>query len=81
MMQTCLFSQGPTIELSGDYVFLLYRIDGVIVSVLVSSVVNRGFEPRPSQTKDNSKKKLYFVASPARSIKEKDQRWIGSESG
>jgi len=28
------------------------RIDGVIVSVLTSSAVNRGFEPLSSQTND-----------------------------
>ena len=28
------------------------RIDGVLVSVLASSVVDRGFEPQSGQTKD-----------------------------
>ena len=39
----------------------LNRIDGVMVSVLASSAVDRGFEPRLAQTKT---KKLVFVASP-----------------
>jgi len=30
-----------------------YRIGGVIVSVLASSAVDRGFEPGSGQTKDN----------------------------
>jgi len=40
--------------------------------------VDRGFEPRSGQTK-----KLVFVASPllASSIKNKEQRLVGSESG
>ena len=32
--------------------FYFYRISGVKVSVLASSVVDRGFEPRSGQTKD-----------------------------
>ena len=31
---------------------LIYRISGVMVSVLDSSAVDRGFEPRSGQTKD-----------------------------
>jgi hypothetical protein len=37
------------------------RISGVMVRVLASSAVDRGFEPRSGQTKDY---KLVFVASP-----------------
>ena len=37
------------------------RIGGVIVSVLASSAVDRGFEPRSGQTKTIQ---LVFVASP-----------------
>jgi hypothetical protein len=43
-----------------------------MVSVLTSSAVDRGFKPKPGQTKD------YKIA---RSITEKEQRLIGSESG
>ena len=42
------------------------RIGGVMVSVLASSVVDRGVEPRSGET---------------RSIKEKEERLVGSESG
>jgi hypothetical protein len=40
-----------------EYIFYIYtknidRIGGVMVSVLVSSAVDRGFEPRSGQTKD-----------------------------
>ena len=38
------------------------RIGGVMVSVLTSSAVDRGFEPRSGQTKDYIK--LVFIASP-----------------
>ena len=40
---------------------VLNLIDVVMVSVLASSAVDRGFEPRSGQTKN---KKLVFVASP-----------------
>jgi hypothetical protein len=43
-----------------------------MVSVFASSAVDRGFEPRSGQPKD------YKIAF---SIKEKEQRLIGSESG
>jgi len=47
-----------------QYVYFKYnRIDDVMVSVLVSRVVDRGFEPRSGQTKDY-KIELVFVASP-----------------
>ena len=32
--------------------FITYRTGGVMVSMLVSSAVDRGFEPRSGQTKD-----------------------------
>ena len=40
-----------------EYIFYIYaknidRIGGVMVSVLVSSAVDRGFEPRSGQIKD-----------------------------
>ena len=40
----------------------IYRIGGVMVSLLVSSAVDRGFEPPSGQTKDTIK--LVFVVSP-----------------
>ena len=41
--------------------FLLNRIGDIMISVLASSAVDCGFEPRSGQTKDY---KLVFVASP-----------------
>ena len=35
------------------------RIGGVMDSVIVSSVVDRGFESRSGKTKDYKKKKIY----------------------
>jgi hypothetical protein len=60
-----------------SYVGLWYQIPlnhvgCVMVIVLASSVVDRGFEPRSDQTKD------YKIA---RSIKEKEKRLVGWESG
>ena len=52
------------------------RIGGVIVSVLALSAVDHGFEPRLGQTKTIN---LVFVVSSL-SIKEKEQRMVGSES-
>jgi hypothetical protein len=55
------------------------HIGGVMVSMLVLSVVYRGFEPWLGQTLTI---KFVFFASPlACSIKEKEQRLVGSESG
>jgi hypothetical protein len=47
-----------------------------MVSVLASSVVDRWFESRSSQTK-----KYLLLLCYARSIKEKEQILVGSESG
>jgi len=57
--------------------FLIYRIGGVIVSVLASSVVDREFELESGQTKDYK----IGICCYARSIKEKAQRLVGSKSG
>jgi hypothetical protein len=43
------------------YRYFQNRIGGVIVSVLASSAVDRGFEPRSDQTKDY---KIVIVVSP-----------------
>ena len=41
------------LELLTEYLFKMYNhIGGVLVSVLVSSAVDRGFEPRSGKTKD-----------------------------
>jgi hypothetical protein len=44
-----------------DFLVVTIRIGGVMVSVLTSSAVDRGFEPRSGQTNST---KLEFVASP-----------------
>ena len=54
------------------------RIGGVMVRVLPSGAVDRGFGPGPVKPKTI---KLVFVTSQlSSSIKEKDQRLVGSES-
>ena len=50
-----------------------------MVSVLTSSVVDRGFEPRSGQTKDYEIG-IMLLLRLARNIKEKEQRLVGSES-
>ena len=43
------------------YCLFVYCMGGIMISVLILSVVDRGFEPRSCQIKDY---KLVFVASP-----------------
>ena len=50
----------------------LLRNCGVMVSMLTSGAVDRGFELWSGQTK---KKKLVFIASPLRAIPEKSVSW------
>ena len=57
------------------FLILNNHIDGVMVSVLASSAIGRGCEPRSGQTID-----LVFIASPL-SIKDKKRRLFGLESG
>jgi hypothetical protein len=49
-----------------------------IGSLFVSSAVDRGFEPRSGQTKDNEIG--IFCISAKHQLKEKEQRMVGSES-
>jgi hypothetical protein len=56
------------------------HIGGVMVSVLASSVVDRGFEPRSGHIKDFDIGICCFSDKQV-AIKEKDQRLVGSESG
>ena len=51
------------------------RIGGVMVSVLVSSVVDRGFEPRSGQTKDYKIGIRCFSANHA-GLKRKSRDWL-----
>jgi hypothetical protein len=53
------------------------RIGGVMASVPVSSVVDRGFEPRSGQTKDYLIWYLLLLCI----IRKKEQKLDGSESG
>ena len=48
LLRTCYFN----CLFSLQFVSFLKRIGGVVVSVLASGVVDRGFEPRSGQTKD-----------------------------
>ena len=53
--------------------FIQSRISGVMISVLASSAVDRGFEPRSGQTKDYKIGICYFFANhPALRRKNKD---------
>ena len=60
------WSRHPTNTYTGIFISFLFSqqnpIGGVMVSVLASSVVDRGFEPRSGQTKDYEIN--VFVASP-----------------
>ena len=49
-----------------------------MVSVLISSAVDSGFDPRSGQTKDYE---IGICCISAHSIKEKEQRLVDSESG
>ena len=55
-------------------------IGDVMVSVLASSVIDRGFEPRSGQTKDYKIGICCLSTIKARIIKEKEQRLVGLES-
>ena len=52
-----------------------YRIGGVIVSVLASSAVDRGFEPRSDQTKDYKTGSCCFSANHA-ALRRKCKDWL-----
>jgi hypothetical protein len=57
--------------------FLLYtetRIDGVMVSVLTSNAVDRGFDSLSDQTKDYT---LAFIASPISTQHKREKTKIG----
>ena len=63
--QNCVLLRKVLVKKSSikkNLLFFQNRIGGVMVSVLASSAVDRGFEPRSGQTKDLMK--LVFVASP-----------------
>ena len=51
---------------------------GVIVRMLASSALDRGFEPRSGKTKDYN---IGIWCLSAKHAKEKEKRLVGSESG
>ena len=51
------------------------RIGGILVSVLASSVVDRGFEPRSGQIKDY-KIGIYCYSAKDAALKRKDKDWL-----
>ena len=53
----------------------LNRIGGVMVSVLASSEVDRGFEPRSGQTKDYDIAICYFSTTHA-ALRRKSKDWL-----
>ena len=55
--------------------YLTNRIDGVIVSVLASSMVDRGFESRSGQTKDYEIGICLFSAKHA-AFRRKSKDWL-----
>ena len=65
-------------------IFLFYQglkncIGDVMVSLLASSVVDRGFQPRSGQTKNNEIGSYCFSAKYA-TLRKKSKRLVGSES-
>ena len=52
-----------------------YRIGGVMVNVITSSAVDRGFEPRSGQTKDNKISICCFSAKHA-ALRKKSKDWL-----
>jgi len=64
------------------YIVILYetsnfrnRVGGVIISVVASSVVDRGFEPRSGETKDYKCGICYFTAKHA-ALRRKNKYWL-----
>jgi hypothetical protein len=55
--------------------FIIYHIAGVMVSVLVSSVIDRGFESRSGQTKDYNIGIYCFSAKHA-ALRRKSKDWL-----
>jgi hypothetical protein len=57
-----VFMTMSAISVYRQLLFVMTRSGDVMVRVLASGAVDRGFEPRSSQTKDYKKK--YFLATP-----------------
>ncbi len=54
-------------------------IDGVMVSVLASSAVDRGFEPRSGQTKDYKISICCFSVKHS-ALKRKSKNWLAQDN-
>ena len=67
------------------YSFILFKnvnhIDGLMVSILTSSVVDHGFEPQLGQSNTKICICCFSAKQAALIFKEKEQGLIGSESG
>jgi len=57
------------------FLFRRNRIGGVIISVLASSAVDRGFEPRSGQTKTNKIGNYFFSVKHA-ALRSKSKDWL-----
>jgi hypothetical protein len=78
---TCIFNHKRTYKTNFFTPFMkLNSMSDIMVSVLASSVVDRGFKPRSGQ---NQKLSNWYVLllRLAHNIKKKEQRLAGSESG
>ena len=53
-----------------------YRIGGIMVSVLASSAIDRGFQPWSGQTKDYTFGICYFSAKHA-ALRRRREDWLG----
>ena len=56
-------------------IVVLIRINGVMASVIASSVVDRGFKPRSVQTK-NYKISIFFFSAKHVSSRRKSKDWL-----
>ena len=56
------------------------RIGGVMVSVLASSAIDRGFEPLSGQTK-NYEIGIYCFSTKHAALRRKRKKLVGSETG
>ena len=65
----------------GNCIKTLNHIDSVMVSVLASSAVGRGFKPRPSQIKDYEIGICCFSAKHAPLLRRKSKDWLAWNQG
>ena len=57
------------------FVYMVNHIGGVMVYILVSSVVDRGFEPRSGQTK-NYKIDICCLSAKHAALRRKSKNWL-----